>query len=199
MRVGTDYFHGCTVFVIIGSRGLLFGHIIEESAGGCRALETRADTDRVIIPQIENSDALLLHDFDEISPADCPNDRFAIIFGSARDESRDQGPARLKEFFMDPDFAAVPPPNVRYTHYIGSSAGDQVASPIGKALVMVDADGIDPDTQQQRIMVRVFFTDPNTPRLTLRFRSDNGRLVALPEIAVANSRETSDGTKVYTN
>lgn len=202
LRVGTDYFYGCTVIVIVGSQGLYFGHIAEEARGSdgtlCRALATRDETEETLIPAIEAAEDVLLNGFSggKITPEDCPNERYAIVMGSVRDRFMDDGPAALKEWLVDGD-PEVPPRNIRYTSYSKQTPLDQdPAGPYGKGLVTVDDDGVDPDTQQRRMVLRVFMHS-ETPRLTLRFHVDNGRFVADPEIVVANSPSTTDGTKVY--
>ncbi|KAK4109256.1 hypothetical protein N656DRAFT_771117 [Canariomyces notabilis] len=201
LRVATAYFHGCTVFVVVGSRGLFFGHMAQEMIGPnnrpCRALETRALTEEVLIPEIELSEGLSDHSFNEVSPPDCPTERYAIIMGSVPDNRLDQGPARLKEYFMDEDEGAgVPPENVRYTPYSSQTPGpDDPPGPFGKGLVTVDDDGVD-DKGRQLVVLRVFMYS-DTPRLTLRFLVEDGQFVAQPEIMVANSLTTTDGNKRY--
>ncbi|KAK5652354.1 hypothetical protein OQA88_10546 [Cercophora sp. LCS_1] len=201
MRVATAYYYGCTVFVAIGTRGLLFGHYLQ----GCGStpgdtLESRENTDANIVKKIEQSDPMQEYGpgFDELSPEDCPNSRWAIILGSTSDSGWGKGPARLKEYFMDPlrqnrgpdrDWG-IPPRNLHFVLY-GKSAGDPGTTPSGKSLIAVD------DVGGGIWEVRVYLGS-ETPRLTLRFPQNTGVVEGNPNVVqVGMSAVTTDGMKNY--
>ncbi|KAH6842902.1 hypothetical protein B0I37DRAFT_436815 [Chaetomium sp. MPI-CAGE-AT-0009] len=196
LRIGTDYFYGCTVFVIVGSQRVIFGHIAQISPTGCVEFETRDDTEFEMIPRITS----LLNEagtsLADVSPPTCPNERFAWVMGTVEDSDYgwDKGPAVLKEWMVD---EGVPPGNLHYTQYRGGSGEIDGPPPgmFGKALVTVTPE-TDPETQAQRSILRVFMTS-DLPRIELTFDNQDGRLVLNPVMNLARSPRTTDGNKQY--
>ncbi|KAH6636046.1 hypothetical protein F5144DRAFT_163761 [Chaetomium tenue] len=194
LRIGTDYFYGCTVFVVVGSQRVIFGHIAQISATGCVEFEDRDDTEYEMIPRITSLLTDASTSLADVSPPTCPNERFAWVMGTVEDNSWDKGPAALKEWMVR---EGVPPGNIHYTEYRGGSG--QIDGPppgeLGKALVTVTPE-TDPDTQAQRSVLRVYMTS-NLPRIVLTFDNQDGRLVLNPIMDVSRSPRTTDGNKQY--
>lgn len=198
LKIGTDYFYGCTVFVIVGSQRVIFGHIAQISSVGCVEFEKRESTEFEMIPRITS----LLNEAGtsvaDVSPPTCPNERFAWIMGTVEDKNNgwDLGPAALKEWMVE---EGVPPEKLHYTEYRGGSG--QIDGPppgmFGKALVTVTPE-TDPVTRAQRTILRVFMTS-DVPRIELTFNNQDGRLVLDPVMNLARSPRTTDGNKRYTD
>lgn len=200
LRVGTSYFFGCTIFVATGTRGFYFGHLAQV-AGGCIPLESAESTEEQLIPQIENNGDVETHKWTALTPpGDGCQNRWAIIMGTVLDNTEDQGPYALKEFFKEQsEFTpSVPPGNVLYSYYTPGGGGvADPAGPRGKALVTVDDGGAAADGRQT-LVLKVYMSN-DVPRLEVRFTVDDGQPLRAPEtgVTVVTSDITTTGNKVY--
>ncbi|KAK4118211.1 hypothetical protein N657DRAFT_606518 [Parathielavia appendiculata] len=197
LRVGTSTFYGCTVIVVVGTKGFFFAHLAEESGRGCRPLQTAEDTYDLLIQQIEGSPSLAdAGGWRALSPPEneeCEGQRWAVIMGSVADSSEDRGPFELKSHFNE--VANVPRANIWYTYYArGRGQMEDLPGPEGKAMVTVEDGGHTEDGRQ--ILVLRVYMNHDQPRLELRFTADDGRLVT-EGVTVAKSEGTTDGNKVY--
>ncbi|KAK4442004.1 hypothetical protein QBC34DRAFT_431971 [Podospora aff. communis PSN243] len=197
LRIATDYYFGCTVFVVAGTRGLYFGHIAQVGRGGCRPLEKDETTLDQIVEPIRDADDVRANgwDNDKLTPSSCPDQRWAIIAGTVVDAREDGGPNALKDFFFS-DEPNVPPGNVLYSYYTPPTGTDNAitaATPRGKAVVTV-TDG-QPDTDGNPTLVLTVYMNNETPRLTLRFLPDSGEFPAgtTPQVMVAHGGKRQNG------
>ncbi|KAK3299468.1 uncharacterized protein B0H64DRAFT_100598 [Chaetomium fimeti] len=198
LKIGTDYFYGCTVFVVVGSQRIIFGHIAQIGPTGCVEFEERDETQYEIIPRITSFLTEAGTSLADVSPPTCPTERFAWIMGTVADDDQgwDRGPAALKEWMVA---EGIPPANLHYNQYKGGS-GEIDGPPggiFGKALVTVTPEA-GPGAGQQRSILRVYMTSEE-PRIELTFNNQNGQLVLDPIMNVAISSLTTDGNKQYTN
>ena len=196
LRVGTSTFYGCTIIVVVGTRGFFFGHLAEEGRG-CKPLQTAAETYDQLVKKIEGSVGLQnaggWKALTPTSPPECLGQRWAVIMGSVSDTSENKGPYELKLHFSE--VAEVPAGNVFYTYYArGRGQMDDLPGPEGKALVTVDDGGQTEDGR--KILVLRVYMNHDQPRLELRFTVDDGRLVTA-DVVVARSPSTTDGNTVY--
>lgn len=186
---GTTLYTGCTVFVVLGAKKIMFGHIREIMTGtngqlGC-PLDTRENTEEVLIGAIESAM--------QGSPADVSdncNQRYAWIMGSVQDTSYNGGPAALKEWFVD---EGIPPANVHYNYYTRGDRSDS-SGPGGKGLVKWDSVVGGTGNGAQSTLTAYFSSE--TPRIVLVYRNDD-RALTLERVDTSISALSTDGNKVY--
>jgi len=183
MRVGTEYFYGCTIWVVVGPRAIVFGHVAEEK-GGCVPFESSDSTWETIIPQIE--DLLEPASPRDTATNDC--DRHAWIMGTVADEPG-KGPGALKDWL---EFEGVPKNQIRYLKYGRGGAfdaNDPPEGPRGKGVVTLDA------AADGTAVLKVFLSNEE-PRLTLNLKTVDGEdgekvYMMLPGMTTSTSSETT--------
>lgn len=182
IRIGTDFFYGCTVWVVVGPRAVLFGHAPEED-GNFRPFESYDTTFNMMIPKIV--DYLEDASAEEAAANDC--DRHAWIMGSVPDQPG-RGPEAMRDWL---EFEGVPERQIRYLNYGGGAVLDPnnpPAGPRGKGVVTVDA------ATDGTAVLKVFLSSEQ-PRMTLNLQTvdgENGQVYAmLPEMTTSTSSRTT--------